>query len=146
MRIECSRFIALVAILGLAVVPHLSLAQDNFVVIAHVSSGADSLAAQVISDFFLKKTSTWPDGRAVTPVDQWTRAPVRGKFTLAVHGQPSGAIMAYWARATFGEGLTRPSELQTSDEVVAYVRITPGAIGYVDPGTDTTGVKVISVQ
>ena len=146
MRIDRSRLMLLVAILGLAVVPNHSWAGDEYLVIAHASSGADALASQALSDIFLKKTETWPDGAAVTPVDQIPRSPVRGKFSRAIHKKPLGAIKAYWNKLIFSGKGTPPPELKTNDEIIAFVKDTPGSIGYVDTDTDTAGVKVIAVQ
>jgi len=145
MRINFRRLIVL-AILGLAAVPHLSWAGDDYLVIAHSSSGADALASQALSDIFLKKTKTWPDGASVTPVDQVSRSPVRGKFSLAIHKKPLGAIKAYWNKLIFSGKGTPPQELGTDAEIIAFVMATPGAIGYVDPSTNTSGVKVIVVH
>ena len=40
------------------------------------------------------------------------------------------------------KGAVRASD----DEVLAFVRATPGAIGYVSAGASTSGVKVITVR
>ena len=38
-----------------------------------------------------------------------------------------------------------PPAMASDREVLAYVRLTPGAIGYVSLGADITAVKVIAV-
>ena len=146
MRIELSRLIAFVAILILTGLPRHGLAAEGYAIIANPSSSADSLTTQILSDIFLKKTNTWPDGAAVTPVDQVPRSPVRGKFSIAIHKKPLGAIKAYWNKLIFSGKDTPPAELKTNEEIIAFVKATPGAIGYVGPDADTTGLEVIAVQ
>jgi hypothetical protein len=44
-------------------------------------------------------------------------------------------------------GRDTPPAIKASDaSVLEFVRANPGAIGYVSPGADLAGVKVVSVQ
>ena len=48
---------------------------------------------------------------------------------------------ARWTKKSFREGLTAPDMKGSDAEVAAFVRSTPGAVGYV--GGTATGVKVL---
>jgi hypothetical protein len=50
---------------------------------------------------------------------------------------------ARWIRKRFREGLTPPPILGSDAEVLAFVRATPGAIGYVSSSGDRQGLKVL---
>ena len=43
-----------------------------------------------------------------------------------------------------GKGIP-PPEKASDAEIVTFVRDTPGAIGYVAPGADLSGVKVVAI-
>ena len=73
------------------------------------------------------------------------RSPVRQRFTLEIYGKQVIAISAYWQQMIFSGKGVPPPEKSTDADVVAYVRDTPGAIGYVWAGADTSSVKVVAV-
>jgi hypothetical protein len=84
-------------------------------------------------------------GEIVMPVEPSAKTPMRQRFTLEIYGKQVIAISAYWQQMIFsGKGIP-PPEKSTDADVVAYVRDTPGAIGYVWSGTDTSSVKVLAV-
>jgi ABC-type phosphate transport system substrate-binding protein len=122
-------------------------AQDAsaYKVIVHPSNPATQLSRLKVGEFFLKKTPRWPDGHPVQPVEPSGKSPVRQRFTLEVYGKQVIAISAYWQQMIFGGKGVPPPEKSSDADVVAYVRDTPGAIGYVWSGTDVSGVKVVAV-
>ena len=58
----------------------------------------------------------------------------------------SAAIAAYWNALIFSGRELPPLEKATDADVIAYVRATPGAIGYVSAGADIAGVKLLAVE
>jgi hypothetical protein len=44
-----------------------------------------------------------------------------------------------------GKGIP-PKSFDTEAELVDFVKTTPGAVGYVSPRTDVTGVKILAVD
>jgi ABC-type phosphate transport system substrate-binding protein len=121
-------------------------AQSSFKLIANPSVSAGTVAADHVSQIFLKKTDKWPDGSGAVPVDQKVGSSVREAFSQAVHQRSAAAVDAYWQKRIFsGRGL--PPLTKGSDaEVVAFVRDTPGAVGYVSSGASTEGVKTIAIR
>ena len=58
---------------------------------------------------------------------------------------PASAAAARWrSAAATGRG-DPPPAMATDREVLAFVRLKPGAIGYLSAGADTQGVKVVSI-
>ena len=132
------------ALLGLTVASP-ALAEEGFKVVAHTEVAAESLSRTQLSDLFLKRTTTWPGGGAVVPVDLDEALPAASAFSNAVHHKSVAVIRAFWKRVQMSGRDTPPTVRASDDEVVAFVRSPRGAIGYVSAGASTNGVKVIKV-
>jgi ABC-type phosphate transport system substrate-binding protein len=121
-------------------------AQDGFRVIVNPANPTSALKETELSRLFLKKTTSWPTGAPVAAVDQERTSDVRRAFSLEIHSKNPDAVVSYWQTMVFS-GRDTPPPVKTSDaSVVEFVRANPGAIGYVSPGADLSGVKVVSVQ
>jgi hypothetical protein len=136
-----------VLVVGLGILAAHSDAQDAsaYKVIVNASNATPPLSRLKVGEMFLKKAPRWPDGAAVMPVEQSAKTPMRQRFTLEIYGKQVIAISAYWQQMIFsGKGIP-PPEKSTDADVVAYVRDTPGGIGYVWAGADTSSVRVVAV-
>jgi ABC-type phosphate transport system substrate-binding protein len=120
-------------------------AEPAFVVVAHPAVQVNEFSRAQLSRFFLKKTTQWPDASLVRPVEP-LEPKLREAFAQQVHERSAAAIAAYWNALIFSGRELPPLEKATDADVVAYVRATPGAIGYVSAGADTAGVKVIPLE
>ncbi len=118
----------------------------QFKVIVNRAVKSDSLTKQQVSDLFLKKTTKWSDGIAVAAVDQPDSSAVREAFSKEIHGKHASAVKSYWNKQIFSGRDLPPLEKKTDAEVVAYVRSTAGAIGYVAESAETEGVRVVPVR
>ncbi len=129
----------------LAAAPVTVQAQEVKVIVNSASSVGEMPAAEV-SNIFLKKTAKFPGGAAAVPVDQAKGSAVRSAFSKSVLGRPAAAVDAYWQQQIFAGGELPPSTKASDDDVVAFVKATPGAIGYVSSGASVAGVKVVTVK
>ena len=122
-------------------------AQDAsaYKVIVHPANATTQLSRLKVGEMFLKKATRWPEGAPVMPVEPSARTPIRQRFTLEIYGKQVIAISAYWQQMIFSGKAIPPPEKSSDVDVVAYVRDTPGAIGYVWAGADTSGVRVVAV-
>lgn len=126
----------------------LAAAQEapGFKIVAHQGVAADSLTPAALADLFLKKVQSWPNGQAVVPVEQSPSARVRGSFSESVQGRSVAQIESYWRQKLFsGQGVP-PVEKDSDAAVLAFVRETPGAIGYVSPEAAIAGVKIVRLD
>jgi ABC-type phosphate transport system substrate-binding protein len=119
---------------------------EDYKVIANSGVGAASLTKDQVSQMFLKKLAKWPDGKAVVPVDQAKAAAVREAFSKAVLGRGAAAVVAFWQQQIFSGADVPPAEKANEADVIAFVKATPGAIGYVSAGADAGDCKVIAVN
>ena len=113
---------SLALVLALAgLVPHLAGAGE---VIAHPSV---SLDADEIRDVFLGEKQF--SGRVrLMPVDN---SSAQAEFLSKVLQSDERKYAARWTRKSFREGLAAPVVKGSDAEVIAFVRATPGAVGYV---------------
>jgi ABC-type phosphate transport system substrate-binding protein len=131
-------------LLGLLLAP-LALADDGFKVVASPDVGAESLSKTELSDIFLKRSTTWPGGVQIQPVDQAEGVPAAEAFSKTVHHKPASVIRAFWKRVVATGREMAPPVKSRDDDVLAFVRANRGAIGYVSAGAATAGVKDIAV-
>jgi ABC-type phosphate transport system substrate-binding protein len=118
--------------------------EPHFLVVAHPSVTVGELPRDQLSRLFLKKDTQWPDGATVLPVEP-LHPGLREAFARQVHQRSAAAIAAYWNALIFAGRELPPLEKAGDADVLAYVRATPGAIGYVSAGADTAGVRIVLV-
>ena len=135
--------IVLLALLALATP---SFAAGGFRLVANPSVRAGQLSKSAASAIFLKKTVKWDDGSTIIAVDQVEKSAVRATFTTAVHGKSPAAVKSFWQQQIFSGRDVPPVEKSSDSEVLAYIRSTAGAIGYVSEAADTSGLKVVEVN
>jgi ABC-type phosphate transport system substrate-binding protein len=115
-------------------------------IVVNSDNPADELDRRFVADAFLKKVTTWPKGVVIRPVDFQSSSPIRRKFTEHVLNRSVEAVKSYWQQHIFAGRDLPPPEVETDDDVTAYVLKHPGAIGYISAGADLHGTKVLSVR
>ncbi len=89
----------------------------------------------------------WPDGTTVEPVEPPEKSRTRAYFLSDVmNGKSALALKAFWQKRVFSGRDTPPVEKASDEEVVAFVRANPGAIGYVAADARSDGVKVVELK
>ena len=120
-----------------------AVAQPSAAVVVNKDVPVEKVDAGQATQLFLRQVTTWPDGVRVQPVDLPQSNPLRAEFYSRVTGRSPGQLRAYWARQAF-TGMGVPlREVATVEEVNRFVRITPGAIGYVERGNTEAGLKIV---
>lgn len=118
--------------LGLALVATVASADEGaFRLVVNASNGITSLTRDEVSQYFLKKRTTWPAGQAVQPVDQTDESAARRAFSKAVLKKDVGAVKSYWQTQIFAGRGVPPPEKASDAAVLAFVEANAGAIGYV---------------
>ncbi len=126
-------------------IPTAAASAADYVVVVNPSNPVTTLSRTEASRLFLRSSTQWPSGEHVKPVDLAKGSAVRAAFTKEILGRSPGALEQYWTQAVFSGRAVPPPEKRTDAEVVAYVRETPGAIGYVSAGAGTDGVKRVAI-
>ncbi|MBN8227547.1 hypothetical protein JYK02_08510 [Corallococcus macrosporus] len=115
-------------------------------VVVHPSNPVTEVERARLAQLFFKKTTQWDSGVTAMPVDLNDSSPVRTAFCDEVLKRSLPAVRAYWQQRIFSGRDVPPPELATDDDVLAFVRANPGAVGYVAAGTPTPGLKVITIR
>jgi len=121
-----------------------AVAQEGFRIVVNPANPVSSLSRTQVTKLFLDK-GTWDDGAAGSPVDLLPSSLIREGFSREVLGLPIAAAVDRMQESAKAVGANPPPALATDREVLAYVRLKPGAIGYVSLAADTSGVKVVAV-
>ena len=138
-------FFSLILTIGVLSSPLAAAAQD-FTVIVNAANPVASMQKTEVAKLFLKKTTAWESGQAVSPVELPAAAKAREAFAHSVLNKSIAQVKSYWQQQIFSGRDVPPPEKQTENDVVAFVRSNPGAIGYVSKGMDIgRGVKALSV-
>ena len=144
MRLEKTMIIGILTVLAWTM-PAIASGQ-GFKIAANEANGAETISRQQLEDIFMKKTGAWSDGRPVIPVDQTASSSTRQEFSKAIFGREVNSIKSHWQRQIFSGRGVPPPEKGSDDEVIAFVRVNSGAIGYVSSAADIgAGVKVLEI-
>jgi ABC-type phosphate transport system substrate-binding protein len=115
----------------------------DVLVVTGARSASITLSKNQVSDVFLGKVTSLPDGSNATLVDQPESSPLRDEFYLKVANKSTSQAKAHWAKLYFtGRGVP-PREASDSGDVKRILNSTPGAIGYIDRSSLDSSVKVI---
>jgi len=115
-------------------------AGDDIVVIAHASlPKTDRLTLQRLYTGRIVSINQ----QSVLPINLPAGTPARDEFLQWVMEQNEEQYTGYWlVRRYVGKG-SPPKELGSIDEVVKYIAMTPGAVGYVPSSKVPPGTNVI---
>jgi ABC-type phosphate transport system substrate-binding protein len=114
--------------------------QDGYRVIVNVANPLEGLTKSEAARLFLTR-ATWDSGEQVYPVNLEVTSAVREEFSRDVLGVTATAATQQWKRAT-GDP---PAWMATEREVLAFIRLKRGAIGYVSAAANLQGVKVLTI-
>jgi ABC-type phosphate transport system substrate-binding protein len=123
-------------------------AGQDFKVVINESNPTTSITKANLSSCFMKpaETFTWISGQPLIPVDQAASSEARKAFSMAIHARDVSAVKSYWQRQIFTGKAVPPQEKASDEEVLAFVRAHPGAVGYVSASADLgPGVKELEI-
>ena len=132
-----SAFAVVIAICATA-----ALAEE--VVVANPKSGLAELSKQEVSDLFLGKRATFPDGRMAVPLDHADGTPSREDFHSKFTGKSPAQLKAYWSKQVFSGKGTPPKEVPGSADAKKLVADNPSMIAYIDKSQVDASVKVVA--
>jgi ABC-type phosphate transport system substrate-binding protein len=121
-------------------------ATPAFRVVVHPNNSLRSVERSFLADAFLKKITRWGEGEAIRPADLRPAVDARRAFTERVLKRSVGAVRSYWQQRIFSGRDVPPPELDSDDDVVAFVAKYPGAVGYVSGSAKLKGVKELLIK
>jgi ABC-type phosphate transport system substrate-binding protein len=112
----------------------------------HPDNPQASAPRDLVADAFLRKTTDWPDGQGIRPVDLPASSATRARFSETVLKRSVAAVKHYWQQIIFSGRGVPPPELESDAAVIGYVLQHRGAIGYVSGSADLGKAKVLVVR
>jgi hypothetical protein len=145
--LRLSQFVSALVVTGaLVVAPSRAATTVGYRVIVNPANANTTVEHRFLAEAFLKKTTRWPDGSLIRPVDQGADAPARQRFSEDVLGRSVAAVRSYWQQMVFAGRNLPPPELDGDDDVVRYVLKNAGALGYVSGAANVERVRVVIVK
>ena len=115
-------------------------AAGGIVVIGH--PGVPELDAATLQKIYTGRVIE-VNGVSITAVNASAGSQTRNRFLQDYLNQDEDKYTAYWiVRRYVGKGAS-PRELPSSEDVINFVKSTPGAIGYLDASDVRPGVNVL---
>jgi ABC-type phosphate transport system substrate-binding protein len=136
-----TKLLLAVAVVGL-LISSCARAQE-LLVIANTSVNVAPLSVNDVAGLYLLKTTTWPDGSRIIPVNREAGSEARALFTARVLQEDNTSLTVYWNRMHF-MGKMPPVIQQSEQAMLAFVQRVPGSIGYISASTAPVNVKVLA--
>jgi ABC-type phosphate transport system substrate-binding protein len=114
-------------------------------VIAHASVKVSQVSPEELKGVFLQTRTSLADGSHVEPV-LLQSGDVHDTFVKQYTGKSVSGLDSYYRSLVFTGKGAMPKTLKSDAEVVAYVKNTIGAIGFVSDDAITEGVKILAVK
>ena len=114
-------------------------------VIAHASVKVSQVSPEELKGVFLQTRTSLADGSHVEPV-LLQSGDVHDTFVKQYTGKSVSGLDSYYRSLVFTGKGAMPKMLKSDAEVVAYVKNTIGAIGFVSDDATTEGVKILAVK
>jgi ABC-type phosphate transport system substrate-binding protein len=132
------------AITGIALSLGSAVGKADVVAVVSAHSAITSMSKSEVADIFLGKTTRFPDGKAVMPIDQAESSPLRDEFYLKFTGKSPAQLRAHWSKIIFtGRGQPPPVAL-SSVEIKKRIVADPDAIGYIERTMVDGSVKILA--
>jgi hypothetical protein len=114
-------------------------------IIANLNVDTSEISRNDLKRIFLLTQTSLPGASHVEPVLE-KGGTVSDQFLNEHMGRTNAALMTYYRSLMFSGKGSIPKSFGSDAEVVGYVARTKGAIGYVNVGADTPGVKILKVK
>ena len=119
---------------------------DHMIVIANQSVPADKLTGLELKNIFTGKIKLWENGDKIILVYSKQKETQIHFFKEYIKKTPQQFINSWRNLIFMGKSSTIPKGMADEKELIKYVSLTKGAIGYVASQKLIDGVKIISVD
>ena len=119
---------------------------EGLVIIANPSVPVSTLTSQELNNIYTGKIKLWDNGEHIVVVFSKQKDTQINFLKSYINKTPS-QFVNYWRNLIFtGKSSTIPKGLTNEDELITYVALTKGAIGYVSADRPLDKVKPISIN
>jgi len=124
-----------------------AIAQDEEAVGVVVNKGnsISTINSRILRNIYLGKQTIWPDNKSIV-VAILKEGKIHEKFLKTIVQQNSTQFSIYWKNQTFTGTGVAPKVFETEMDLKAFVKDTPGAIGYISLAAIDDSVKKVPVM
>ena len=117
-------------------------AQADLVVVMRAQGSPERLAHGEVTNIFMGRYRTLPDGSTATPLDQ-PPGPLRDEFYRRLVNKDAAAISAYWSRLYFSGKAMPPQSARSHGEAAERVLNERGTITYMERGRIDPRLRIV---
>jgi ABC-type phosphate transport system substrate-binding protein len=107
------------------------------------ATGVETIGRTELRRIFRGERTVWSSGTAVQVVLPSSRAPFAATVSRAALDMTPTAMQRYWLALVFQGRARPPVSVDSAEEMVAYVRRTPGAIALLPEGATDVPVALV---
>lgn len=108
--------------------------------------GTTSLSRADLKSVFKPKNVFWPNRKPVVIVLPGNQSPIRDVVAKDIYGMSYIAMQKYWLSLVFQGRFNAPTSLNTDEEVITFIRKTPGAIGFITDASVALPNLIITIK
>lgn len=123
----------------------LALHAADFVVVANKDNGPSTLSRAELKRMYTGRQTSLSSLRIV-PINLPLDSEIARKFLDQVVGMSPEEYKKFWVEQQVRGQATAPMIQRSSDNATAVVSELPGGVAYVEPGTDTSKVKTVTIS
>lgn len=120
--------------------------ETGIVVIAHPATSKESIPRESLRAIFGMLLQKWPGDTAVKVFVLRDDAPEHGTFSKSLLQVFPHQLRMAWDRQVFSGQGQYPEQLGSTQEILARVAATPGAIGYVRSNEVNQNVRILKIR
>ncbi|HQO29367.1 MAG TPA: hypothetical protein PKY22_07565 [Accumulibacter sp.] len=138
--------VSVLAFVCLITTVHAQSDEAGIVVIAHPATSKESIPRESLRAIFGMLLQKWPGETAVKVFVLRDDAQEHGTFSKSVLQVFPHQLRMAWDRQVFSGQGQYPEQLGSTQEILARVATTPGAIGYVRSNEVNQNVRVLKIR
>jgi len=114
--------------------------------IVHPDTPISQVNRNVARGIFSMRMREWSDGTPITVFVLTDRDPIHQEFVQSVLAMIPHQLRRSWDRYLYSGIGSPPIQVKNLEEMLSKISATPGAIGYIDEGTNGAEVREIEVN
>ena len=145
MRGKAFIFISYLMLSFFICMPYVAALDEEILIIVNKETSIESLSLNTLVDIYTNNKTKWDSGEKIH-VSMLNKGPVHDTFSREMIGMSPKKLVGVWKKVIFTGLGTPPKILETEAEMIEYVAVTKGAIGYISHPAKPENVSVINVH
>jgi ABC-type phosphate transport system substrate-binding protein len=131
-------------LIGLLILVMSSSVWSEVFIVVSKDSDISNLSQKEVTDIYMGRTQSFPNGSLAFPLDQAAQSRVRENFYKILVNKTPAQINAYWSRLLFTGRASPPRVISDPALLLSAIEQNRSAIAYVDGSMLSDSVKVVA--